>query len=42
MVVIVRKEYATVITCYKHRFIKYWIYIIKNKMKGYKVSTLDE
>lgn len=39
--VIIENNYKKEIRYFKHRFIKYWIYIIINKIKGNEVSILN-
>ena len=41
MWVIIENNYKKEIRYFKHRFIKYWIYIIINKIKGNEVSILN-
>lgn len=40
MWVIVENETKKEIRYFKHKFIKCWIYIIKNKMKGNSITWL--
>lgn len=40
MWVIVENEAKKEIRYFKHKFIKCWIYIIKNKMKGNSITCL--
>ena len=42
MIVIVKETYKTIIYRYKHKFIRYYLCIIINKIKGYEVGILDE
>lgn len=39
--VIIENNHKKEIRYFKHRFIKYWIYIIINKIKGNEVSILN-
>ena len=40
--VIVKNDRKTEIRKFKHRFIKYWLYLLINKIKKNKVEILNE
>lgn len=42
MIVIVKKGRYTTITRFKHRFIRYYLYIIINWLKKCEIDILDE
>lgn len=42
MIVIVKEKSITTLYNFKHKFIRYYLCIIINKIKGYGVDILDE
>lgn len=42
MIVIVKEKNITTLYNFKHKFIRYYLCIIINKIKGYEVDILDE